>query len=73
MCTAFNTLIRYRWRSVDEVDADRGMLVLLYSGLLVLVALMALVVSSHGDKLAEFMQDMVSEEAEGRPLGEKGD
>lgn len=68
-----HVLVRYQWRSIDQLDSDRGLLVLVYSGLLALCTVMFSVVSTHKTRLAEFMRDMVTDEGEGKPSGEKGD
>ena len=58
---------------MDEVDSDRGFIVLLYGGLMALCTVLFSVVSNHKGKLAEFMRDMVAEDGEGPESTEKAD
>ena len=52
---------RYEWRSLDEVDAERGLLVLIYGGVAIIMVMMVGVALTARDKIAEFFSELTTE------------
>lgn len=52
---------RYEWSSMDEVDAERGMMVLIYGGMMVIFTMMFAVVLTSKAKLTEFFRELATE------------
>ncbi|GMH35844.1 hypothetical protein BSKO_03712 [Bryopsis sp. KO-2023] len=71
-----HVMIKYTWENLDQVDADRGLMVLLYGGLMALTVAMFGVVVSYKDKFTEFIREVAIEQDVGNmggPSGEKAD
>lgn len=46
---------------MDEVDAERGLIVLIYGGIVLIFAMMAGVMMTSREKLAQFYHEVVTE------------
>lgn len=54
-------ILRYDWESLDEVDVERGILVMLICGLVMVTLSLSGIVFTFKDKLKDFMIDLTSE------------
>lgn len=70
-----DSIHRYMWTNLDEVDADRGLTVLLYGGIIALVVAIFSVLVTYKDKFAEFIQDVAVQQVPvvSGPSGEKSE
>lgn len=68
-------ICRYMWVNLDEVDANQGLTVLLYGGLIALGIAVFSVLVTYKDKFADFIQDVAVQQVPvvGGPSGEKSE
>lgn len=55
-----HVLVKYEWESYDDVDAERGLLVLLYGGLLTIAIIMSGIVFTSKKSFERFFKETVS-------------
>eukprot|EP00210_Caulerpa_lentillifera_P004612 g4398.t1 len=53
-------LVKYQWESYDEVDAERGLLVLLYGGLFMIVVMILGVLVNARENLERFLTEIAT-------------
>jgi len=54
-------LDRYNWKSLDEIDAERGFMVLIYGGLFLIIATVIGVLYRSERQVEELIKEMFSD------------